>query len=218
MSEIQLLPQVRDFLQRDHAHFINGRYCASACATRIPTINPANGQAIARVTGADDSAATTAVRQAFTSNWAETAPYQRGQTINRLTDLIEANGEELAQLETLCLGKSIHLPRMFEVGQSTMAGSLARVTLILGGINAAVLLPDADLGMAVAGLIQTGYVHQDQVCAAPERIYAHRSHQEETLAKIAAALQGINLSSTLGGSVQFGRRSSTRSRNWSVSD
>ncbi len=36
----------------------------------------------------------------------------------RLADLIEANGEELAQLETLNQGKSIMLSRLIEVQSS----------------------------------------------------------------------------------------------------
>ncbi|CAD5106895.1 aldehyde dehydrogenase family protein [Zestomonas carbonaria] len=343
MSEIQLLPQVREFLQRDHAHFIDGQYRASADGARLPIIDPANGQVIAQVAGAgeaDIAAAIASARTSFTGSWAETSPYQRGMILNRLADLIEANGEELAQLETLCSGKSIHLSRMFEVGQSAaflryyagwatkingetmspsfpsvagerytaftrrepvgvvagivpwnfsvmigvwkiaaalvtgctlvlkpseftpltllrlaelaieagipagalnvlngtgevgakliehpnvakvsftgsvptglkvgqsaMAANLTRVTLELGGKNAAALLPDADIDAAVAGLIQTGYVHQGQVCAAPERIYVHRSRLEETLAKFAAALQGMNIGSPLDESVQFG--------------
>tara|TARA_Y100001951_G_scaffold101807_1_gene107315 strand:- start:7283 stop:8770 length:1488 start_codon:yes stop_codon:yes gene_type:complete len=343
MSEIQLLPQVQAFLQRDHGHFIDGQYRAPSGAKRIPIVNPSNGQVIAQVghAGQDDiEAACQAARRSFKGEWAQTSPYQRSVILNRLADLMEANGEELAQLETLCSGKSIHLSRMFEVGQSAiflryyagwttkingetmspsfpsmageqytaftrrepvgvvagivpwnfsvmigiwkiaaalatgctlvlkpseftpltllrlaelaveagvpagafnvlngtgevgagliehpqiakvsftgsvptgikvgqsaMAANLTRVTLELGGKNAAALLPDVNIDNAVAGLIQTGYVHQGQVCAAPERIYVHRSRLEETLQKFSTALQGMNIGSPLDESVNFG--------------
>lgn len=343
MSDIQLLPQVQAFLQREHAHFIDGAYRASASSKRIPIVNPANGEVIAQVTAAnaaDVEAAVSSARKAFKGSWAATSPYQRGVVLNRLADLLEANGEELAQLETLCSGKSIHLSRMFEVGQSAvflryyagwatkingetmspsfpsmageqytaftrrepvgvvagivpwnfsvmigmwkiaaalvtgctlvlkpseftpltllrlaelaveagvpagvlnvingtgdvgaqlidhpqvakvsftgsvptglkvgqaaMAANLTRVTLELGGKNAAALLPDVDLDAAIAGLIQTSYVHQGQVCAAPERLYVPRSRLDETLEKFSAALQGMNIGSPLDESVQFG--------------
>lgn len=123
MSDIQLLPQVQAFLQRQHAHFVDGAYRSSASDKRISIINPANGEAIAQVTAADAAdieAAVSAAHCAFKGSWAKTLPYQRGVILNRLADLLEANSEELAQLETLCSGKSIHLSRMFEVGQSAV--------------------------------------------------------------------------------------------------
>ena len=123
MSEIQLLPQVREFLQRNHAHFIDGQYRAGTSGKRVPIVNPANGEVIAQITCAtadEVESAVAAARRTFKGEWAQTSPYQRGVVLNRLADLMEANGEELAQLETLCSGKSIHLSRMFEVGQSAI--------------------------------------------------------------------------------------------------
>ncbi len=295
---------------------------------------------MAAADAAQIDAAVNAARRAFTGSWAATLPYQRGAILNRFADLIEAHGEELAQLETLCSGKSIHLSRMFEVGQSAiflryyagwatkingetmspsfpslmgeqyaaftrrepvgvvagivpwnfsvmigvwkiaaalttgctlvlkpseftpltllrlaelaieagvpagvlnivngqgnvgsqlvdhprvakvtftgsvptglkvgqqaMAANLTRVTLELGGKNAAALLPDFDLQGAVAGLIQTGYVHQGQVCAAPERVYVPRARLDEVLETFSGVLRGAPIGSPLDESVQFG--------------
>jgi acyl-CoA reductase-like NAD-dependent aldehyde dehydrogenase len=47
--------------------------------------------------------------------------------LNRLADLIEANAEELAQLETLCSGKSINLSRGLEIAQSVVFALLRRL-------------------------------------------------------------------------------------------
>lgn len=342
MSEISLLPEVRAFLARQHGHYIDGAYVAGV-GPSTAVIDPASGEPLAQVAGADAAqveAAVGAARRAFLGSWAQTSPYQRGVLLNRLADLIEAHGEELAQLETLCSGKSIHLSRMFEVGQSavflryyagwatkingetmspslpSMAGeqytaftrrepvgvvagivpwnfsvmigvwkiaaalttgctlvlkpseftpltllrlaelaseagvpagvlnvvngvgevgarliehpqvakvsftgsvptglkvgqaamtaNLTRVTLELGGKNAAALLPDFDLQGAVAGLIQTGFVHQGQVCAAPERVYVPRARLDEVLQAFAAALAGARIGSPLDESAQFG--------------
>lgn len=343
MSDIQLLPQVSAFLQRAHGHFINGRFESGQGKHRFEVVNPSTGEVLAQVDSADDAlldAAVASARTAFKGSWAEMLPAQKGMVLNRLADLMEANGEELAQLETLCSGKSIHLSRMFEVGQSAMylryyagwatkihgetitpsfpsmqgerytamtrrepvgvvagivpwnfsvmigvwkiaaalttgctlvlkpseftpltllrlaelaveagippgvlnvlngtgevgakliqhphiakvsftgsvptgikvgqsamAANLTRVTLELGGKNAAALLPDADLPAVVAGLVQTGYVHQGQVCAAPERIYVHRSQLDALLEMLKAALQQIPIGSPLDETVQFG--------------
>ncbi|BBI54610.1 hypothetical protein HORIV_70310 [Vreelandella olivaria] len=123
MNEIQLLPQVRDFLQQNHAHFIDGQYYTGHSDTSIPVINPANEEVVTEIASAsitDIEAAVFSARSAFKGSWAKTSPYQRGVVLNRLADLIEANGEELAQLETLCSGKTIHLSRLFEVSQSAI--------------------------------------------------------------------------------------------------
>ncbi|TDQ98535.1 aldehyde dehydrogenase family protein [Paraburkholderia silvatlantica] len=343
MSEIALLSQVREYLAAQHGSFIHGRYQLPETGGTVAVVNPATAQPIAHVRHADDATIAAAVASsasAFRGAWADTSPYQRGVVLNRLADLMEAHSEELAQLETLCSGKSIHLSRAFEVGQSAvflryfagwatkirgetitpsfpstagerytaftrhepvgvvagivpwnfsvmigiwkiaaalttgctviikpsestpltllrvaelaieaglppgvlnvvngdgacaqaliadpgvakvsftgsvptgrsvgqaaMAANLTRVTLELGGKNAAALLRDVDVDLAVAGLVQTGYVHQGQVCAAPERVYVHRSRVDEVLTKVGAALRTITIGSPLDESVQFG--------------
>ena len=45
-------------------------------------------------------------------------PPERQRLLLKLADLIEANGEELAQIETLNNGKSIMLSRLIEVQSS----------------------------------------------------------------------------------------------------
>ncbi|MFP3373612.1 aldehyde dehydrogenase family protein, partial [Pseudomonas sp. SIMBA_068] len=69
----------------------------------------------------------------FKGSWAQVSPYQKGVVLNRLADLIEANTEELAQLETLCSGKSINLSRGLEIAQSVVflryfAGWASKIT------------------------------------------------------------------------------------------
>ncbi|SNS96740.1 aldehyde dehydrogenase family protein [Rhodococcoides kyotonense] len=50
------------------------------------------------------------------------------------------------------------------------AGSLARTTLELGGKSPAVILPDADLDVAVAGALGSALVNSGQACNAPTRM------------------------------------------------
>ncbi|TOP22964.1 aldehyde dehydrogenase family protein, partial [Vibrio parahaemolyticus] len=57
-----------------------------------------------------------AAHAAFKGAWANTTPMERGNCLNRLADLFEKHLEELAQLETLCSGKTIQLSRFLEVG------------------------------------------------------------------------------------------------------
>ena len=342
MSDVQLTAAVKAFLARPHGQFIQGNACISHAAPLIDIINPANEEVVAAVATASRdelNAAVAAAKGSFQSLWANFNPYARGVILNKLADLIEQNGEEIAQLDTLCSGKSINLSRLFEVQQSavflryfagwttkisgqtlqpsfpsmageqysaftrrepvgvvaaivpwnfplmigiwklgaalacgcsvvikpseftpltmlrlaelakeaglpdgvlnvingggdtgrqliehpdvakvsftgsvatgkkvnmTAAADLTRCTLELGGKNTAALLQDADIDRAVAGLLQTGYIHQGQVCAAPERVYVHASRLDELTGKLGAALAAAPVGSPLDERVVFG--------------
>jgi len=60
------------------------------------------------------------------------------------------------------------------IGQEA-ARCFKRVTLELGGKAAQILLPDADLDQAVAGVVMGLFINQGQVCAAGSRVLVHRS-------------------------------------------
>jgi acyl-CoA reductase-like NAD-dependent aldehyde dehydrogenase len=53
---------------------------------------------------------------AFEGSWSKVKPDERAKLINRLADLIEARGEELALTETLDVGRPIQFSRMIDVG------------------------------------------------------------------------------------------------------
>ncbi|MCA9175336.1 MAG: aldehyde dehydrogenase family protein [Planctomycetales bacterium] len=77
----------------------------------FPTVNPATEEVIADVAegdAADIDLAVKAAREAFTSGpWAKMDARDRGALLMKLADLIEANLEELAALESLDNGKPI---------------------------------------------------------------------------------------------------------------
>ena len=123
MTKVSITPAVQQFLQRRHGSFIAGRAVHDESGAAIEVINPATGEALAAFTGASAAQVEEAVvsaRAAFEDSWAQTSPYQRGVLLNRLADLIEQHGEELAQLESLCSGKAINLARGLEVAQSAV--------------------------------------------------------------------------------------------------
>ncbi|MCO7517833.1 aldehyde dehydrogenase family protein [Pseudomonas guariconensis] len=120
MSDIPLLPSVNAFLARDHGLFVHGRAVASQGGEKIAVVNPANGQTIAHIADAnqaDVDQAVASARQGFT-HWSRTSPAARAAVLFKLADLLEANREELAQLETLQSGKLIGIARAFEVEQA----------------------------------------------------------------------------------------------------
>lgn len=121
-SLIDILPSVEDFLNRTHASFIDGEQRQPARGRQFDLINPATEQIISRTLHADAEQVENIVRsarRAFSNGvWSGLAPAERERILLRFADLVEAHGEELAQLETLNQGKSIHLSRAIEVGAS----------------------------------------------------------------------------------------------------
>lgn len=91
--------------------FIGGKWVESRTGKRFPTINPVNEQVLAQIAEGDTSdveVAVKAARDAFDSGpWSRMDARDRGRLLNKLADLMEANLEELAALETLDNGKPI---------------------------------------------------------------------------------------------------------------
>jgi len=90
---------------------INGKWTESRSGKRFKTINPVNETVIAEVAEgdpADVDAAVKAARAAFeTGPWSKMDARDRGRLMNKLADLMEANLDELAALESLDNGKPI---------------------------------------------------------------------------------------------------------------
>ena len=90
---------------------IGGKWVEAASGKTFATVNPADASELARVAEGDaedvDRAAK-AARKAFDDGkWARMAPGEREKLLLKVADLIEKNGTELAQLETLDNGKSL---------------------------------------------------------------------------------------------------------------
>lgn len=113
-------PAVGEFL-RSPQITIGGKQMTAGSGATYPVYDPATGDVIAQVPACDASdvdKAVKAAQTAFEGPWSTMLPAQRQGLMLRLADLIEANGEELAQLETLNQGKSVMLSRLIEVQSS----------------------------------------------------------------------------------------------------
>src|SRR5438132_9927410 len=90
---------------------IDGKLIDAVSGRTFETINPAPGEVITRVAEgdkADVDLAVKAARKAFESGaWKKMSARARGRLLYKLADLIEANIDELAALETLNNGKPI---------------------------------------------------------------------------------------------------------------
>lgn len=80
-----------------------------------------------------------------------------------------------------------------ETGRKVMASAastIKRITLELGGNDAAIVLPDADPKEVAPGIFGAAMLNAGQVCLAIKRVYAHESHYDalcDELAKLADA-------------------------------
>jgi phenylacetaldehyde dehydrogenase len=101
--------RIRDLLRRAPALFIDGQWVKSSHDRTIAVYDPSTGREIASIVDASDEDADRAVEAARTAfddgRWTGRSPYERERLINRLADLIEANLDELATLESIDNGK-----------------------------------------------------------------------------------------------------------------
>jgi 4-(gamma-glutamylamino)butanal dehydrogenase len=91
--------------------FIDGAYVEARSGRRFDKVSPINGRVFASVADCDEAdidLAVAAARKAFeTGVWRDLAPVGRKRVLLRFAELIRENGDELALLETLDVGKVI---------------------------------------------------------------------------------------------------------------
>src|SRR5258708_29060393 len=101
----QIHPRVADFIEKPRKMLINGKWINAASGKTFPTYNPATGEVLARVAEGDREDIKQAVKaapQAFDhGTWRRLTATQRGRLIWKLADLLEANTEEVAYIQSL---------------------------------------------------------------------------------------------------------------------
>nr|WP_314256834.1 aldehyde dehydrogenase family protein [uncultured Devosia sp.] len=111
--------KVQAFLAKPHKLLIGGKWVDAVSGRQFEVEDPATGAIIAKVAEGDQQdvdLAVKAARQAFEKGpWATMLPAERQRIILRLADLIEENGEELAELESLDTGKPIANARASDI-------------------------------------------------------------------------------------------------------
>ncbi|CAE6388437.1 aldehyde dehydrogenase family protein [Paenibacillus sp. GCM10023250] len=114
-QEVKGIQAIENQLKIPQQLFINGQFVPSAEGKTFVSYNPATGKPLARVHEGkeeDINRAVAAARRAFDSGpWRTMSASERGRLLFKLADLIEANREELAQLESLDNGKPIRETR-----------------------------------------------------------------------------------------------------------
>jgi acyl-CoA reductase-like NAD-dependent aldehyde dehydrogenase len=95
-----------------HGLFIGGGFVPAADGRTFETIDPATGEPICEVAyaGPDDvDRAVKAAQEALEGKWATGPAAKREALMHRLAELVEENGDELAELEALDNGKPVSI-------------------------------------------------------------------------------------------------------------
>ena len=96
-------------LQDKYQLFIDGEWRDATDEKTIASVNPANGEKLAECADAtkeDVDAAVAAAWKAF-ETWKNVPVNERAVILNKIADIIDANAEHLAMVETLDNGKPI---------------------------------------------------------------------------------------------------------------
>lgn len=94
-----------------------------------------------------------------------------------------------------------------ETGRLLMAGAaptLKRLTLELGGNDAAIVMPDADVEQLIPSLFWGAFTNSGQVCVAAKRLYIHRSRYDAVRDGLIAYAKNVMVGNGLEPSSQLG--------------
>ncbi|MGD9536348.1 MAG: aldehyde dehydrogenase [Alphaproteobacteria bacterium] len=94
-----------------------------------------------------------------------------------------------------------------EVGKlivKAATGNLKRVSLELGGKSPAIVFPDADLDLAIAGTADAIFYNQGQCCTAGSRLFAHKSIYDRIIEGVVAEAGKLRIGHGLDPNVNLG--------------
>jgi 1-pyrroline dehydrogenase len=95
---------------RHHQMFVGGKWADGKGEELQEIVNPANGEVIATVPKGNEKdvdAAVAAAKKAFDEGWNDSTPRERSEMMLKIADVIQANGEELARIESENVGKPL---------------------------------------------------------------------------------------------------------------
>ena len=117
--------------------------------------------------------------------------------VNIVTGFGETAGAALAEHPDV---DKIAFTGSTEVGKlivKASAGNLKRVSLELGGKSPAIVFPDADLDLAIAGAAAAIFYNQGQCCTAGSRLFAHKSVYDRIVSGVVAEAGKLKQSATV---------------------
>ena len=107
------------FLSKEPRMCIGGQWCASGDGASAEVIEPSTGGVLTRIPMATEDDLDRAVRAARAQfdggAWSRLKPLERERLLHRLAELIEANAGELAEIESIDMGKSVVQAREVDI-------------------------------------------------------------------------------------------------------
>lgn len=166
MTTYQPISRVSAFLARPHRLLIDGQWCEAESRKTFDVFDPATGKVIASTAeggAADIDAAVRAARASFErGTWRNLSADERSKILWRFAELVDANAEELIQLDVVNNGMTVALSTWivraaaswlrYYAGQTTkLFGKNASGSVSGGGVNFHAYTEVEPVG--VAGLI-----------------------------------------------------------------
>lgn len=156
-----LCPQARAVLERGGRLFIDNEYHDASSGRTLPVVDPSSGTEVARIAagdGRDVAQAVGAARRAFEGNaWRGLAPAAREQLLWRLAQLVESNGQMLAEIETVDAGMPLWMSRDLTIG------GVAEILRYMGGWTSKIVGNTVPVGIGIPGSQFFGYTTKEPV-------------------------------------------------------
>ena len=114
--------------------------------------------------------------------------------VNIITGYGETAGAALAahgDVDKVAFTGSTEVGRL--IVKAAGESNLKKVTLELGGKSPNIILPDADLSLAVPGAASAIFFNHGQCCCAGSRLFVHRDHFEDVVEGVADAARQIEI-------------------------
>ncbi|MEG1213083.1 MAG: aldehyde dehydrogenase family protein [Leclercia sp.] len=119
LNQYGISDATRRFLAKAQKMFIDGQWVEGSDGQFTEVTEPSTGGVLTRIplgSLADLDRAVAAARRQFDGGeWRRLKPLERERLLHRLADLIEANADELAEIEAIDMGKSVEQARAVDI-------------------------------------------------------------------------------------------------------
>jgi phenylacetaldehyde dehydrogenase len=154
LDRYAVAPAIRSFIARPHGLLLDGQWREALSGERIDVFEPSSGARMGSIASASASDVQIAIDAARTSmddgRWSKLAPAERERVLLKLADLIEADLEFLAVLESLDNGKPLVAAREIDIPDALrFARYMAGWATKIDGRAMTLSAPNAPLGMTL---------------------------------------------------------------------
>src|SRR3989442_169705 len=174
-------------------NFIAGEWVAPASGAYFENRNPADWNDVIGCfprSGPDDVARAIASAKRGFAAWSRTPAPIRGQVLQRVGELLVLRKEAIAQAMTGEMGKGLAETRGgvqegIDTASCAACGRLhKRLSLEMGGKNAMIVMEDADLDLALDGVLWGAFGTTGQRCTATSRLILHEKIHDTFLRSV----------------------------------